>query len=131
MKDRIGMWVKIWGVLVVVFALGCVTGAAINGLYRGPSESNPGASAIDRGEAYFDSLKRELNLSEQQAASMRAILDETRTRYKDICAEVRPRYYNLRETARLRMRELLSEQQAERFDRMAPQEDCNCPAQKK
>ena len=125
MNSQFGMWVKIWGVLLVVFALGCVTGAAINGIYRG--QTGPS----DQGEAYFESLEKELGLSDEQAVRMRAILDETRTQYKSICAEVRPRYYNLREGARVRMRELLSPEQAERFDRLAPQEDCNCPAQKK
>ncbi|HET9532386.1 MAG TPA: periplasmic heavy metal sensor, partial [Blastocatellia bacterium] len=124
MNPQFGVWVKIWSVLIVVFALGCVTGAAINGLYRGQTGDEPRSTALDQGEVYFESLKRELDLSDQQAARMRAILDETRAQYKDICAEVRPRYYNLRENARIRMRELLSEDQAERFDRMAPQEDC-------
>jgi hypothetical protein len=114
-----------------VFALGCVTGAAINGIYSGQTVPDTPSGAIAQGEAYFESLERELNLSDEQAARMRIILDEVRTRYKEICAEVRPRYYDLREDARIRMRELLSEDQAERFDRMAPQEECNCPAQKK
>lgn len=122
---------KVWAVLVVVFALGCVTGASLGGLFRAGSGSMAVPSMRDS-EAYFATLKQELSLSEQQSSRIHAILDETREEYKNVCAEVRPRYDRLRERARARVRELLEPAQQQRFDSMVSQEDCaTCPMQKR
>jgi hypothetical protein len=82
-------------------------------------------------DAYFDTLKRELTLSDEQASSMRAILDRTREDYKAVCADVRPRYDVVRERARGQMRALLNAEQQPRFDAIITQEDCRCPEPKK
>lgn len=124
-------WLKVLAVLLVVFALGGVTGAAIGGLFRSSASiDDPGHSIRDT-SSYFDTLKREIDLTPEQAAQMSAILDEMRDEYKSVCAEVRPRYHALRESARLRMRALLTDDQKERFDSIVTQEDCKCPDQKK
>ena len=124
-------WLKVLAVLLVVFALGGVTGAAIGGLFRsGASPLEPTHSIRDT-STYFDTLKREIDLTPEQAAQMSAILDEMRDQYKSVCADVRPRYYALRESARLRMRARLTNEQKERFDSIVTQEDCKCPEQKK
>jgi hypothetical protein len=132
---------KVWGALIIVFALGCATGASLDAIYRlrdGPVEPQPQAGASDRvissmrdADAYFDTLHRELSLSDDQSAGMRAILDRTREQYKGICGEVRPRYDALRERARTEMRVLLSPEQQQRFDQIITQEDCRCPELKK
>jgi len=127
--------VKVWGAFLVVFTLGGVTGASLDGIYRSRGDANaPGAVAavsMRDTDAYFETLKRELTLSDEQATSMRAILDRTRDDYKAVCADVRPRYDVVRERARHQMRSLLAADQQQRFDSIVTQEDCRCPEQKK
>ena len=120
------MLIKIWSGVAVVFLLGCITGAAINGLYTANSNSNKTISVRDTNE-YFETLKREVKLTPQQEERMSLILEQMRNEYKSVCAEVRPRYYNVRESARLKMRELLTSEQQARFDTIVTQDDCRCP----
>jgi hypothetical protein len=126
-------WLKVLAVLLLVFALGCVTGASLDGIYRlraGAERQTPAPSMRDT-DAYFETLKRELTLTEDQSSAMRAILDRTREDYKAVCADVRPRYDTLRERTRNQMRALLTTDQQPRFDSIITQEDCRCPEQKK
>lgn len=127
--------VKIWGAFLIVFALGGVTGASLDGIYRSRSnttqENQVAAVSIRDTDAYFETLKRELTLNNEQASSMRAILDRTRDDYKAVCADVRPRYDVVRERARGQMRALLATDQQQRFDTIVTQEDCRCPEPKK
>src|SRR5687768_16906049 len=119
--------VKIWSAVIVVFVLGCVTGAAVSGLYFSPSGNDPETLSLRQTTEYFDTLKREVNLTPEQVERMSGILDQMRNNYKSVCAEVRPRYYHVREEARVKMRELLTPQQQERFDAIVTQDDCKCP----
>lgn len=126
-------WLKIWSAFLAVFALGGVTGAALDGVYRlrtGATVTNQAVSLRDT-DAYFETLKRELTMSDEQAAAMRAILNRTRDDYKAVCADVRPRYDVVRERARSQMRALLTADQQQRFDSIVTQEDCRCPEPKK
>ena len=122
---------KVWGALMVVFALGCVTGIALGGLYYSQPETSRSVSLRDT-DAYFETLKRDLDLNAEQSVSIQQILEETRNEYKKVCAEVRPRYDTLREGARSRMRAMLTPPQQQRFDAIILQEDCNtCPDRKR
>ena len=127
--------VKIWAAFLIVFALGGVTGASLDGIYRSRSNATPGSHAavvsIRDTDAYFETLKRELTLNDEQASSMRAILDRTRDDYKAVCADVRPRYDVVRERARSQMRAVLAAEQQQKFDTIVTQEDCRCPEPKK
>jgi hypothetical protein len=133
MNMRWKSWMKVWAVLLVVFALGCVTGASLDGIYRLRAKSDQPTLAppMRDTDAYFETLKRELTLTEDQSSAMRAILDRTREDYKAVCADVRPRYDSLRERTRSQMRALLTADQQPRFDSIITQEDCRCPEQKK
>jgi hypothetical protein len=131
---------KVWATLIVVFALGGVTGAALDAIYRLPSKAAPPSQAApsDREipsmrdtDAYFETMKRELALTAEQATAMRTILEQTREDYRAVCADVRPRYDGLRERARGEMRALLTSDQQQRFDTIVTQEDCRCPEMKK
>ncbi|HEY0546920.1 MAG TPA: periplasmic heavy metal sensor [Pyrinomonadaceae bacterium] len=106
---------KIWLVVVGVFVLGCVTGAALDSAYR-----LRGRGGRDDG---FERMKRDLNLSEQQATQIRAILDQTRNDYRALRTEVRPRYDAIRQNARTRIRQLLTPEQQQRFDARAAERD--------
>lgn len=131
--------IKTWCVLVFVFGLGVVTGS-LNGFRQdrgaanavGLSMPSPADSVVSirSGDAYFETLQRELELDARQASLMSTIIDETRTQYKSVCAQVRPRYDALRESARRRMRLVLTADQQKRFDSIVTREDCHCPEQR-
>lgn len=120
-----GLRLKIWLVLVAVFAFGCVTGAALDGLYRSRAGARAGRGEDERrkSEAHFERMRRELGLTDEQAARMRAVLDETRDEYRRLRAEVRPRFEEPRLKARARMRELLAPEQQQKFDALAAERD--------
>jgi hypothetical protein len=123
---------KSWIAFLIVFALGGVTGASLDGIYRlRESAVSPTAVSIRDTDAYFETLKRELTLTDDQSSAMRAILDQTRDDYKAVCADVRPRYDVIRERARTEMRALLTADQQPRFDSIVTAEDCRCPELKK
>jgi uncharacterized membrane-anchored protein YhcB (DUF1043 family) len=127
MNPQNKMLLKIWSGVVVVFILGCVTGAAIDGLYRSNLEKDQQALSIRETNQYFETLKREVNLTPEQVEKMSAILDQMRNNYKSVCAEVKPRYYSVREDARIKMRALLTHEQQQSFDKIVTQDDCKCP----
>ena len=126
---------KVWAAFLIVFALGGVTGASLDGIYRLRANATATNAAVPVSlrdtDAYFETLKRELTLSEEQAAAMRAVLDQTREDYKAVCADVRPRYDVVRQKARNQMRALLNADQQPRFDSIITAEDCRCPEVKK
>ena len=120
-----GLRLKIWLVLVAVFAFGCVTGAALDGLYRSRagSRGRHGEDERRKSEAHFERMRRELSLTDEQAARVRAVLDETRDEYRRLRAEVRPRFEEPRLKARARIRELLAPEQQQKFDALSAERD--------
>ncbi len=113
---------KIWLVLVAVFVLGCVTGVALTGLYR--SRASSGTESRERAmHERFERMRRELNLTDQQTATVRTILDETRNEYRALRTELRPRFEEPRLKARSRIRALLTPEQQQKFDAMVAQQD--------
>lgn len=114
---------KIWLVLLVVFVLGSVTGAALTGLYRSRASSG-GAEARERAmHERFEKMRSELNLTDQQTTSVRGILDETRNEYRALRTELRPRFEEPRLKARARIRALLTPEQQQKFDALVAQQD--------
>ena len=113
---------KIWLVLLVVFVLGSVTGAALTGLlYRTRAG---GAEARERAmHERFEKMRTELSLTDQQTAAVRTILDETRNEYRAVRKELRPRFEEPRLKARARIRALLTPEQQQKFDAMVAQQD--------
>lgn len=123
-----GLRLKIWLVLVAVFVFGCVTGAALDGVYRSRANGRGGRGEEDRArksEAHFERMRRELNLTDEQATRVRAVLDETRDEYRRLRAEVRPRFEEPRLKARARIRELLGREQQQKFDALAAERDAH------
>src|SRR5215510_15094262 len=89
-----------WLVLVAVFILGSVTGATLTGFIRSrASGEHPGDHEKAMHER-FEKMRTELNLTDQQATAVRAILDETRNEYRALRAELRPRFEEPRQKAR-------------------------------
>ena len=114
---------KIWLVLLVVFVLGSVTGAALTGLYRSRTGGS-GADARERAmHERFEKMRTELSLTDQQTTSVRTILDETRNEYRALRTELRPRFEEPRLKARARIRALLTPEQQQKFDALVAQQD--------
>lgn len=122
MNSAGGLRLKIWLVLVAVFVFGCVTGAALDGLYRSRANGR-GGRGERKSEADFERLRRELSLTDEQATRVRAVLDETRDEYRKLRAEVRPRFEEPRMKARARIRGLLTPEQQQKFDAVAAERD--------
>ena len=122
---------KIWLVLVAVFLLGSVTGAALTGLYH--SRASAGRNGRDRGkhEQRFDKMRQELNLTDQQAADVRTILDQTRNEYRTLREELRPRFEEPRLRARTKIRALLNAEQQKTFDALTAKQDAEHKAEEK
>jgi Spy/CpxP family protein refolding chaperone len=118
---------KILLVLVGVFLLGGVTGASLASLYRlrdgSDRREGRGGGRGNREDKIFDDMRRDLDLTEQQATEIRAILDQTRNDYRALRAEVRPRYDSVRQNARTRIRALLTPEQQKLFDAKAAERD--------
>lgn len=124
MTTRSRTRLKIWLVVMGVFALGCVTGASLDGLYRLRASNGRSEARRPRNkEAKFEEMRRDLNLNDEQAKQVRAILDETRNEFRSLRTEVGPRYDAIRQKARERMRALLTPEQKERFDAKVAERD--------
>jgi hypothetical protein len=119
---------KVWLVLVVVFILGSITGAALTGLYRlragsDKSERNP--------QQRFEKMRSELNLTDEQTKAVSAILDEARNEYRALRGELRPRFEEPRLKARTRIRALLNSEQQQKFDAIVAHQDAQREGEQK
>jgi Spy/CpxP family protein refolding chaperone len=122
MTERGKTLVKIWLAVVGVFILGCITGVSLDSIYRLRTGDRPEARRKGK-EEVFERMKRDLNLNEQQSTQIRAILEQTREEYRQLRAEVRPRYDAARQNARTKIRALLTPEQQQKFDAKVAEHD--------
>lgn len=123
---------KVWTILVGVFVLGFVTGAALDGVYRMQASNKPGeVRGNTEKEDFFNSLQRELNLTPDQAAEIRVIVDKTRDEYRSLRTEVQPRYDAVRQSARSQIRSLLTVEQQRLFDVKIARKDAQKSTQRR
>jgi Spy/CpxP family protein refolding chaperone len=118
---------KVWLVLIVVFVLGSITGAALSGLYRSRASGRSETSPHER----FEKMRRDLNLTDEQTKSVSAILDDTRNEYRALRAELRPRFEEPRQKARTKIRALLTPEQQQKFDAIVAQQDAQREGEQK
>src|SRR2546430_15707529 len=91
---------KIWLVLLVVFVLGGVTGAALGGLYRlGASGERPEKAMHER----FEKMRSELNLTDEQTKAVSAIRGDTPNAHPALHVELHRRFDEPRKKARTRI----------------------------
>lgn len=121
MTERGKSLLKIWLAVVGVFILGCITGFSLDSVYR--MRAGGERSERKNKEAVFERMKRDLDLNEQQATQIRAILEQTREEYRQLRAEVRPRYDAVRQNARTKIRSLLTPEQQQKFDAKMAERD--------
>ena len=122
-ERRGGARAKVIAAALAIFVLGCVTGAALDSAYR-LRAAGPRRPSREQGrDHFFESLQKNLNLDERQSAQIRAVIDETRDGYRQLSAEVRPRYDSLRRDGRAKIRALLTPEQQQKFDQMTAERD--------
>ena len=126
---RGGARAKVIAAVLAIFALGCVTGAALDSAYR--MSASGGRERPPQREDFFESLQKNLNLDAGQSSQVRAIVDETREGYRQLRTEVRPRYDTLRRDGRARIRALLTPEQQQKFDRMIAERDARRDAEER
>jgi hypothetical protein len=121
MRDKASL--KTWATLLVVFALGCVTGIGVDGVYRSRTSASFRESRAREHEKMFEKIRTDLSLNDDQANAMRRVLDETANEFRGLRSELRPRYEELRQKTRARMRALLTPEQQQKFDRLMAEID--------
>ena len=125
MTPRSQTRLKIWLVVLGVFALGGVTGAALDSIYR--LKASGGRSSEVRGprdkERTLERMKSDLSLTDSQSEQIRTILDQTRSEYRALRGEVRPRYDAIKQQARTKIRALLTPEQQQKFDAKVAEHD--------
>ena len=114
---------KIWLVVVGVFALGCLSGVALDGAYRLRAAAIPREGGRHEKKDIFERMRSDLNLTDEQARQVKAVLDETRGEFRTLSAECRPRYDAIRQKGRERIRALLTPEQQQRFDAKVAEHD--------
>jgi Spy/CpxP family protein refolding chaperone len=125
---------KIWLVVVGVFLLGGVTGAALDSLYRLRASGDARHERNGRrggGGDVFERMKSDLNLTEQQGTQIRAIIDQSREEYRALRNELSPRFDVVRQKARTSIRALLTPEQQQRFDAEIAERDARRSEDKK
>jgi Spy/CpxP family protein refolding chaperone len=121
MRDKAS--IKTWAVLFAVFALGCITGVGIGGVYREKTSASFRESRAREHERLFEKIRTDLSLTDDQAKAMRQVLDETAGEFRTLRNELRPRYEELRQKTRGRMRTILNPEQQQKFDSLMAEID--------
>jgi hypothetical protein len=102
--------------MALVFACGGVVGAFAHRLYTvsGVSANVGQRNPEEFRKRFLTDMKARLQLSEDQAAKLGTIMDETRARFRDAREKFEPEMQKIREDQRQKISELLSpSQQAE------------------
>jgi hypothetical protein len=123
MRDRAKTSLKTWIVLVAVFSLGCITGIGVDGIYRSKTNASLRESRSHDREALFEKIRTDLNLTDQQSKDMHRVLDETANEFRALRGELRPKFEEVRNKARGRMRALLNPEQQQKFDALMTEID--------
>jgi hypothetical protein len=107
-------------VILATFALGTVTGAALNGIYLQAStkaRESRGRSATP----VLDTLRRDLNLTDEQAVAVRTATEDARRELRGVQFEQCPGLVDARQRLIGRVRPLLTPKQQQRFDAIVSQ----------
>jgi Spy/CpxP family protein refolding chaperone len=117
---------QVWLLILVVFALGAVTGASLDRLYL--RKQDPGRlSAAGPGwrgrQQMLDDMKRDLNLSNEQVTTIRAIFEETRKEFSPKRFAECPGFKEMRQKTHERIRAALSPEQQRRYEEITAQRE--------
>lgn len=122
MNSQGKMKAQVWSLILLVFVLGGVTGAALDRLLVRTANSNSSAPTRRGGPGRMvENMKKDLNLTPAQEQQVRAILDESRKEFKDLGEKAG--FKEARERSRARLRAVLNPDQQTKFDEMNARHD--------
>jgi hypothetical protein len=110
--------VKVRLAFVSIFILGIAAGAlGVFVYYRGIDPDRPSGwtGRFDR-ERYVKQMTEAVGLQREQMGALNAVLDETREEFLALRAHLRPRFDEVRQRARVRVRAILNGDQQGRFE---------------
>jgi hypothetical protein len=112
-------------IILAVFVLGLAAGALSTNLYQRLTNSGPARADRPHGKPtdVLDKLNNRLNLSSDQQASIREILQGTFNQYDVIKKDIEPRMDVVRQQGRQRIREVLKPDQLPKYEEMVREHD--------
>lgn len=116
---------QVWLLIVVVFALGGVTGGSLDRLYLAKSDSvRPEGTGHTRGpKRMAERLREDLKLNDEQVAKITTIFEESRKEFPPSRFAECPGVKESRARTRARVREVLTAEQQKKFDEMNAKRD--------
>jgi len=116
---------QVWLLIAVVFALGAVTGGSLDRVYltKRSSLNNDNPNRPRGPHRMAERLKSDLNLSDEQVAKVKTILDESRKEFPPSRFAECPGFVQSRARTRARIREALTPEQQKRYDEINAQRD--------
>ena len=114
---------RMWGGVLAVFVCGLVIGAVAGSLYeRRAAISHIERIRSDRGASIaqmtLDRLRRELDLSAEQAETLKPILDDGFQRGHQLLENLRPQLDRLLQEITVQVKERLSQEQTRQLEQM-------------
>jgi Spy/CpxP family protein refolding chaperone len=106
---------RVYVYFVLTFVLGGLVGGA--GVFFYSWHFGPGPRRPDKGRI-VQLMTRELNLTEQQVQQVTRIMEESNQKFMELRRQHRPQFEAIREESRARTREVLTPEQAAKFDEM-------------
>lgn len=100
--------------VLLIFAIGFVAGALTMNVYRARRTT----AAPDSHRSRFERVMEELNLSAEQREQVKTIFDEARARLIELRKESGPKFHEVREQTDTRLREVLTPEQWEQFQKL-------------
>lgn len=107
-----------WMLMLVVFLLGGVTGASVDRFWFLKGQNSPPVRHGERGPRRppVESLKEELNLTEEQTAAVKTIFADMRKDFPPSKFNECPGVKESREKSRARIRAILTPEQQKKYD---------------
>jgi len=105
--------------LFLTFLLGSAAGAVVSYLYLNQTSAAESlGSSRSRSRDSTEELARALGLEGEQKDQLRAVIRESRNRYRDLSHQFRPQYDVIRQETNESIRSILRPDQLTRFDEM-------------
>ena len=116
---------QVWFLILVVFLLGGVAGASVDRLLflKGQSASPPGKGERGGRGRMIEQMKTDLNLTDEQTTSVRAIFDDMRKEFSPRRFDECPGVKESREKSRARIRTVLTPEQQKKYDEINAKRD--------